>query len=169
MITSVTYTQTGDAEFTFYFASDLSDPTFYIWLNGEFVTDTKDTYYKATVPFGEQVQFDVFDDPDEVPAAYYPPYATLRWEGSGAPESFRVEQEIDAVWVLQAIVPSRLTNLYHWKSRKLDDATTHNFRVIPIDTEGRQGTIREFSIEMCRYPDAPSQDMTFVAGEVSLT
>lgn len=168
-ITSVAYTQSGPGTFVFTYASNLADPTFYIWVNGDLVAETLETSYEVSVPIGDQLQFDVFDDPDDEPTDYYPTRLTLRWEGRDGANTYRVDQYTGGQWVAKSIHPHRVSNLYHYVTGVLDDVTTYQFRVVPIDAEGRSGTALSFTAEMVRYPDEPAQTMTFTAGELVIT
>lgn len=168
-ITSLTYRQTGPTEFTFSYTSGLSSPTFWIYINGEFITTTLETTYKATVPISGQLQFDVFDDASSVPPEHYPAQATIRWYGRDGAAMYRVDRYVDSTWVPQQTIPYSRTNLFHYTSGVLADVTTHQFRVIPIGPDGHEGTALNFSVEMVRYPDAPSQTMTFTGGELVIS
>lgn len=165
MIGEPTYTQTGPTRFLFSFASDLTDPTFYIYINGEFVTETNETEYEVTAPLNTQFQFEVFDDEDDVPTEFFPGTLTLRWDGTPDSTQFRVDEYVDSAWAAKRVVIADDRRVFHYDSELLDDSTTHQFRVVPIDTQGRSGTILEFEAEMCRYPDTPSQAITITGGE----
>lgn len=166
IIQPVTYQQTGPTRFLFTYASDITDPTFYIYINGEFVTETQETEYEVTAALNTQFQFDVLDDPDELPEEFFPGTITLRWDGTPDSTSYRVDEYIDSTWTAKRVVVSDDRRVFHYDSELLDDSTVHQFRVVPIDTQGRSGTILEFEAEMCRYPDTPSQAMSITGGEI---
>lgn len=169
MITSLTYTFISPSQIRFSFSSDLESPTFYVYVNGGFVGETLETYWEVSVAPGSQVQFDVFDDPDAVPEEHFPNQFTFRWVGRDGAEAYRVEEYVDSSWVFRGLRPVSLSNLYHYTTPPLEDSTTYQFRVLPLDAEGRTGTALNFTVEMVRYPDTPSQTMEFVGGELSIT
>jgi len=165
-ITSLTYTQTGPTRFRFTYASNLDDPIFYIYLNGNLVTQTRETFYDVTASIESQIQFDVLDVVDDLPNEFFPGTITLRWDGTPDSTSFRIEQYVDSEWVARQVIIADDSRVFHYESDLLDDSTVHQFRIVPIDDQGRDGTILEFEAEMCRYPDEPSQAMSITGGEI---
>lgn len=160
--------QLGPTIFRFTFSSNLSSPTFYIWVNGELETETFATTYDLTVPLGGQFQFSVFDDPDERPPMYYPPRFTLRWDGDPKATQFRVERYVDSAWVPVTVVIPDDTRVFHYDTDVLADSTVHSFRVVSIDAEGRTGIELELEGEMCRYPDEPDVALSVSGGEITV-
>lgn len=165
IILPVRYTQTGPTRFVFTYESDIDDPTFYIYINGDFVTETNETSYEVTAPLNTQFQFDVLDNPDELPEEFFPGTITLLWNGTPDTVSYRVDEYVDSTWVAKRVVIHDDKRLFHYDSELLDDSTVHRFRVVPIDAQGRSGTALEFEAEMCRFPDSPSQAISIDSGE----
>lgn len=168
-ISDLTPRQDGPTSVVFSWSSDLEDPTFYVWVNGVFVGTTLETSYVVAVGVGEQVQFDVFDDAAGVPLDYYPPFLVLRWQGRDGSVLFRVEEDVSGQWVFRGLVPFSVGNVYRHRTGVLSDSTEYTHRVVPLDVEGRTGSVLEFSAEMVRYPDAPSQDAVFAGGELVIS
>lgn len=160
--------QTGPTQWRFTFSSDLTDPTYYIYVNGDLVTQTRETFYDLTVGINTQIQFDVLDVADDLPEEFFPGTMTLRWDGTPDATSFRIEQYVGSEWVAKYVVIADDSRVFHYESELLDDSETHQFRIVPIDNEGRDGTILEFEAEMCRYPDEPSQAMSITSGEITV-
>jgi hypothetical protein len=158
-------TQTGPTQWRFTFTSDLPDPIFYIYVNGEYVTQTRETFYDVTIGINQQVQFDVLDVVDDLPDEYFPGAVTLRWDGTPDATSFRIEQYVGSEWIAKHVVIADDSRIFHYESELLDDSEVHQFRIVPVDDQGRDGTILEFEAEMCRYPDEPSQAMSITGGE----
>lgn len=158
--------QTGPTQWRFTFTSDLTDPIFYIYVNGEYVTQTRETFYDLTIGVNTQAQFDVLDVVDDLPAEFFPGVMHLRWDGTPDSTSFRVEQYVVDEWVAKQVIIADDRRVFHYTSELLDDSEVHQFRIVPIDDQGRDGTILEFEAEMCRYPDEPSQAMNVTGGEI---
>lgn len=165
----ITYTQTDETQFEFTYASDLEDPTFYIYVNGNFIGQTKETTWTVTAPINSQFQFDVLDVNTDAPEEYFPSTFTLRWDGTPDSTSYRVDQYVDGEWVAKHVAIADDTRIYRYTTEMLDDSTVHTFRVVPLDSIGRSGTILEFEAEMCRYPDDPDQSMSITGGEIVVT
>lgn len=158
--------QTGPTQWRFTFTSNLTDPTFYIYVNGEYVTQTRETFYDLTIGINTQIQFDVLDVVNDLPAEFFPGTVTLRWDGTPDATSFRIEQYVVDEWIAKQVVIADDARVFHYTSELLDDSEVHQFRIVPIDDQGRDGTILEFEAEMCRYPDEPSQAMNVTGGEI---
>lgn len=163
---SVTLTRVGPMQFRFSFLSDLASAIYYLWLNGEFLTETRETTFDITVPLGGQFQFSVFDDPDDRPPVYLKPTMTLRWDGDPDTVMFRVEQLIDGDWKPVNMVYADDTRVFHYESGVLADSTYHQFKIIALDAEGRASTALELGAEMCRYPDEPTLTPSISGGEI---
>lgn len=166
MVTIDDYIQTGPTQFEFIYSSDLDDPTFYIYVDGAFVTETKETTWTVTAPLNSQFQFDVLDVETDTPEEHFPSKFTLRWDGTPDSTSYRVDQYVTDQWVAKHVAIADDTRVYHYKTDTLDDSTTYQFRVVPLDSIGRDGTVTEFEAEMCRYPDEPDQSMSITGGEI---
>lgn len=167
-ITSLTRTPIGPTRWLVTFASDLPTPTFYVYVDGALFATTTETSVEIPVALGRIVFVEVFDDAGTAPSPWYPSTVTLRWTGNDNESLFRIEQYVDAAWAVLIPVPARGV-LGRWESPVLDDNTTHQFRVVPVDSTGRDGIPKEFSGVMCRYPDAPSVAITFGSGEFTIT
>lgn len=144
-------------------ASDLDDPTFYIWRDGVLVGATKSTRWSFTLEAGEFVVWDVFDDSATVPAAAFPGRVTVTWCAVETANHYRVEQWGGATWDLQIKILDRGEGYFSWESGFLEDVTEHKFRVVPIahDRDAQvlgDGNIiymTELRVLMVRHPDIP--------------
>lgn len=133
------------------YASDLADPLFRIWIDGVLATTTTAT--RATVPLGSIV--DVLDT-GLTPPPVFPPRLTLRWDGVAGAAKYRVEEFVDGAWVPRASVPDDGTNHYRFRTRVLEDGVTHAFRIVPVGTNGNDGTAKTVSALVVRNPDPPT-------------
>lgn len=167
-ITSLTSVQQG-FQWLFQWVSDLSSPTYYVWLNGEFLMETAETSVSLYIAPGDDLQLSVFDDSAAVPPEHFPSRLTLRWVGRDGAQMYRVEQYVDSAWVPRTLIPWRLSNVYRYTTARLDDVTEYQYRVLPLDAQGRSGTALNFTVEMVRYPDPPTQTMDFTGGELVIT
>lgn len=166
MMGPVYLTRLGELLFRLTWSSDLPGATFYVYVNGDFVTETLETTYDVTVPMGGQFQVEVFDDPDDSPDVYLSPTLTLRFDGDPDTLQFRVEQKVDGVWRAKDLIPVNDTRVFHYETGVLADSTVHEFQVIGVDKEGRSGPPLELTAEMCRYPDAPEVSLSISGGEI---
>lgn len=156
-------------QWLFQWASDLASPTYYVWLNGEYLMETLETSYLIYIAPGDDLQFSVFDSSAAVPPEHFPSRLTLRWMGRDGAQMYRVEQYVNGEWLPRGLVPWRLPNVYHYQTARLDDVTEYQYRAVPLDAQGRAGTALTFTVEMVRYPDPPAQTIDFTGGELVIT
>lgn len=149
----------GPRAYEITYESDLTStdaPVFYIYVDGAFVARTRATTHILHIPRGEAPTIEIADSPVTTPASV-PGKAELAWYAVTGAVAYRVEEYVDSAWVARATI--RDTNAvrghYQWRSRFLEDATEHQFRIIPIDAGGNEGTARTHTILMVRRPDPP--------------
>lgn len=153
------------------YSSDLSNPVFFIYIDGELYDTTEAASAIIRINPGESPVISIIDSliPGEIPA-YYPKYAALTWWYLNGAVEYRIEEYIGSAWVVRDTIPENGKGYYLWKSRVLEDCVSHSFRVIPVDEKGNDGTAQEFEILMVRIPDEPQCEFSYsaVTGELTL-
>lgn len=163
MVTTLTVASLGGGAFRLDWASDLAAPTFYVYRDGVLATTTTRTSLVVGAADGESPLYEVLDDAAAVPGAAYPAYALLAWYASAGAAGYRVE-ELDlptGLWTERTSFTDEGGNYYVYRSRYLEDATTHRFRVTPLGANGNAGTPADFVVLMVRVPDAPAASFTY--------
>jgi hypothetical protein len=94
----------------------------------------------------------------------YPPYLILQWRGDDDAESYLIQQYVDSAWSDIANVAEDNKGYYQYQTVALTDATTHQWRVLPVDHYGNEGTPVQFDMFLVRNPDTPSYAVTWDAG-----
>lgn len=151
-------------------SSDLSAPTFYVWQDGVLIATTDAGFLDFLVESDEALVVEVLDDANEQPQTAFPGRFTFQWEAVSGTKAYRVEEYLSGVWTARHTlqhVPGQ--TLYSWRSRHLEDDTTHQFRVIPIGDDGNEGTALAVSRLMVRNPDPPTQSFSFNSGTGGVT
>ena len=143
------------------FSSGLPDPTFYLYLDGSFVTATQDTEWEFDVAEGDSPVVDIFDDPDTAPEYARSGRLVLCWEGVSDTASYLVEEWVVDTWVERGSVLATTAAWYVFRTRYLEDSTTHLHRVTPIGVNGNTGTSVEFSTLLVRVPDVPAVEFAY--------
>lgn len=148
--------------------SSLSGVVYYFWyLDGAYMGFTTSASYSFVLKPGEQSVIDVLDsnDPDFDPVtnapAGYPARRTLVWTRSidADVHQYRVEQRKDAgAWVeLGYVYDDPAQWLFRLLSPRLDDLAEYEWRVVPMDLAGNDGTPVALGAEkIVRRPDAPN-------------
>lgn len=179
-ITSTTTTQSLNAT-TVTVVSDLSEPVFYHWyLDGAFIAETSNPSKTFFMPAGDQVRIDVLDttDPDfdslgNAPDGF-PARRSLWWIRSTSTDVavYRVEEQREAEGY--NVIADVVQTLTRWSlsvlSSRLDDLTTYDWRVTPIDKAGNEGTPLAIGPELIvRRPDSPGFSIAFNVGTTKVT
>jgi hypothetical protein len=181
MITSQTITRIGEIV-TVTVASSLSGTVYFHWYldgqwSGRSTVGTRSFYLAA----GEQARLAVQDTND---ADYdyeannpepYPARRILWWIRSLATDVdyYRIDHRKDAGdWTAVATVPrDRERWDYQWTTGRLDDLTDYQWRVVPVDTAGNDGTpVATVAETIVRHPDGITYTAALEAtGELTLT
>jgi hypothetical protein len=170
-ITSITSCRAGDIT-TVTVASDLSGVVFYHWyLDGVWLGMTSAPSMSLRLGDGECGRLDCIDTTD--PAFDGPANSpdepasrrTIWWvrQPTGV-EKYRVEQRKNAgAWVsIGEVVQDGESWSYSILTDRLDDLADYEWRVIPIDAAGNEGTPVALAAEtVVRRPDAPRFIVTF--------
>jgi len=168
-VTLETAQRTGTRTWRLSWSSGLSDPTFYVYRDGELVGSTAQTSMDFLVDAGDSLVVEVLDDPDALPVAGYPARLLLAWGQVDNAEAYRVEEYIGSAWVLRAKVQDRGNQCFTWKSRPLEDCTSHQFRVVPVGDNANLGTALALTVLMVRHPDVPDVDYSYSALSATIT
>lgn len=162
-------TQTGLTTYQVGWSSNLPDPTFYVYQDGVLLNTTKAGSGQFSVPTGESLVLEVLDDLNETPEAAFPGKLTLGWYAVTDTDFYRIDEYAGAAWVQRAVIRETGRGFYQWKSRFLEDVTVHQFRVVPVGTNGNDGDPLAFNVLMVRHPDAPAVGFSYSSGTGKVT
>jgi len=169
-ITSLSITRVSPVAVQLSFASSLADPTFYIWRDGSLIATTTASTYLDMVPVGACPIYDVFDDAADEPSEVYPAYLHLQWRAVDNADYYRVERHNGSQWVEQVrITDDGRAGYYHWYSPRLEDDTTHQFRVVAVTDDGTESTALTLSALMVRHPDPVAVSLSYDSQTQKLT
>lgn len=176
-----TYSVTRVGNFTTYIVSSvLAEPYFHWYVDGVYAGVTRDPRWELYLSDGEQAHVEVIDTVDvtfdpvaEAPAAY-PSRRTLWWNRSLSTDvaSYRVEQQQDGgSWTVIATVHVVADQWnYQVVTEPLVDLASYNWRLVPVDRAGNDGTAINWDGEtVVRWPDAPEWVLAFDGGTDRVT
>ena len=178
------YTTTRHGNLTIVTAtSDLAPPPiFYHWfLDGAFAASTQSSQYSFALDENEQARIEALDtlDPDFDPITdpSVPDTFAARWSiwwvrsTSGDVAEYRVEERVDtgggfgAFVSIGTIVHQDERWTYQLLTGRLIDLATYEWRVIPVDLAGNDGTpITPDQEQILRIPDSPNFTIFFDIG-----
>lgn len=130
---------------------------------------TQNTFFEFSVAAGEQIVIEVLDNGATAPQLAFPGRVTLGWSEVEGAYSYRVEEYVGAAWTARQTVRDLGQSYFSWVSRFLEDATSHQFRVITIGTNGVEGEAKAFTFLMVRHPDIPDVAITYDEGTQRVT
>lgn len=158
MVTIESITRLSARTWRLAYSSDQGDPVYTIRVGGEIAATTRLGEYVLTLVDGsERPLVEITDGSEAGTERAWPTRMTLAWYASLATDHYRVEQFIGAAWTLIDTVRALGEQTYfEYRTAPLADVTTHQFRIIPVGTNGNQGTAREYSALMVRHPDPPA-------------
>jgi len=156
--------------------SGLSGTIYYHWyLDGLWQGVTQAPSKSFVLGVGKQARIEVndtndvdYDGPANAPTAY-PAVRTLTWIRSLASDvaCYRVEQQQDGGdWnTIGTVQRNGAQWEYRFTTPALDDLSTYDWRVYPIDETGNDGTVLNLDGELIvRTPDSPDYTVTFDSG-----
>ena len=146
-------------------SSDLTNPTFYWYMDGELRAITREGRYVFPVAEGESAEIEVLDDANSAPQPVFPGRIDLEWApvtAGAAVDYYRVDEYVGAVWTERARVKHVAgAHYYTYRTRLLEDQTTHQFRIVPVGVNGNEGTAATMSFPVVRRPDPPELSMSY--------
>jgi hypothetical protein len=148
--------------------SNLSSPTYYIYVDGELASTQTSTSFQVSVVADEPIFVEVFDVEIHTPTPYPASHLTLCWYQVEGITSYRIEEYVNDEWVLSSnFISSGWFNIY--RTRYLEDVTLHTFRVIPISDAGEEGEPTVFAKQIVRFPDPPTLAYSYSPGTGTIT
>lgn len=170
MITGLSIMYAGPLAWRLRWVSDAgSGVLFRVYRDGLLVAQTQQTECIVAIAPGTSPVFEVLDDPDAEPSDGFPPFVTLQWAQTRDTAQYRVEEFISGNWTTLAVIPEEDAAYNRWSSEPLDDGSTHDYRVVPVGTNGNDGTPVTFAVLIVRVPDPPNFTMSYFSGAHLLT
>lgn len=163
---SVTITEqshVGLNQYRIVWSSNLTDPTYYVYRDGELIDTTKQTSIIITIDADEYPTIEVFDDSFAVPTAY-PSRITLRWYSTPDTYCYKVQERVQGTWIDRIQIDDLGQGYFIWTSSYLADCSLNRFRVLPIGTNGNEGDAAPYSYSIARNPNPP--DVQYIYNSV---
>lgn len=132
-----------------------------VFVDGALTLTTADTACTLIVAAGDLIE--VRDATESDPVSR-PARARIYWRSVVGAEQYRVYEYVDSAWTLRATVTDDGRGHFNWTSRRLEDATTHNFKVTALDSIGNESTGDAISLYLVRVPDPPEPDQAGTLG-----
>lgn len=163
-VTILTSNRNSIGEWVLTFESDETTPvTFYVYLDGILSDVIRSTTgygeFRTWVAPNENTVLEILDKNCLAQHAF-PPRFTLNWLAISTADRYRIDRYVGAAWVEQDTVREVGQLSYTYLTVKLEDETTHQFRIVPVDANGIDGTALSFTKLMVRHPDVPALNLS---------
>jgi hypothetical protein len=143
-------------------ASTLTSPTYRIYVDGVRVSVQTQAVYRVMTGGAWSPVVEILDDPDEVPKPAFPGAFVLGWETDPDAWKYRIERKVDGTWTEYAtLLCDQSKGWQSYSTPVLSDGVVHEWRIVPVDAAGNDGTAVEFTTLMVRYPDVPAVTHTY--------
>ena len=142
---------------------------FYVYRDGALVATTPVPELVVYVDPAETPVFEILDDADAAPQAAFPARLTLGWYAVGDAARYLVEELVAGTWTQRADIEDTGRGFLTWRTRALEDAAPHQFRVAAVSADGNRGTATTLSALMVRHPDPQAVAYTWTAADRTLT
>lgn len=162
-------------------ATDTAGPVYFFWfVDGSFVGRTAAAQRTFWIGRDEQARIEVFEsvDPETAYTAFLPVALsagrTLWWIRSFDDDvaRYRVDENVDAGGynAIASVRHEAGRFSYRFVTGRLTDLASYQWRVVPVDQVGNEGTPVELDAEtIVRTPDAPSYTVAFDEGTDRVT
>lgn len=150
-------TGSGSGAWLLTWASDLTNPTYRVFIDGRYHATTRVPSLTVTVREAESVTVEVFDDTVTHPQRAKAAPRLLRWGAVSGAASYRVEQFIDGTWVLIKTVKSDASRLRYTTPALADSVTAHQLRVTSVGVNTNESSPVAVDITNVRHPDPPEE------------
>jgi len=158
----------GPASWLLEWSSTESDPTYYIYLDGQLQATTTREWWQFDLLENEQVQIEILDSA-ATPQTAYPSRATIAWLPVDDAERYKVDQYSGGAWSTVRTTYDDIASGYTHTTTPLADDTTHQFRVVPVGENEIDGNEINVNIHMVRRPDKPDVAYTYNDGTATVT
>ena len=155
MVTFNPPTSLGSGAYLITWSSDQVSPTYRVYLDGVLVS-TQTVASSVLRAEGTAPILEILDVPDDVAADAFPDHFTLGWITSTNTSRYRIEKYSNGAWTATATVAASSDPWQSWSTPRQDDETSVQWRIVPIDSAGNDGTATAFTETMVRNPDIPS-------------
>jgi hypothetical protein len=99
----------------------------------------------------------------------YAPCLTFQWRGTANAEYYLIQQYSGGGWVTRKVLMESGRGYYQDTTGPLADATTHEWRVIAVDSQGGESQPLELDVLLVRNPPPPSIGITYNSGTGQIT
>lgn len=153
-----------------FWSSDGADPLYRIYRNGRFVRATVENSAVFTTRPGTWEVIEVVDDL-QTPRRAAQLEAIITVAAAAGAAGYRIEELVDSVWSPLLTVDDDGSSEYSVTTPPLLGVQTYQFRVVPYDAAGNDGSPTAVTFEIKRHPDPPEVDYAFddVTKTVTLT
>jgi hypothetical protein len=161
----------GDGLWLVSWTSTETAPTYRVYLDGVLVSTQTAAQFLVSAQANAMPVLEVLDHTADAPSEAHPATLTLGWLTNSDVADYRVEQKVSGSWTEIVTLAREDGPWQQYTTPVLADDTTHEWRIVPIDAAGNEGTEHNFTALLVRHPDVPSVSYAYsaVTGLVTIT
>ncbi len=133
---------------------------FKVYRDGRLIATTEGFETTIMVSENEYPVIEVRDD-DESPALGFPRQLKFQWAKTLATDHYLIQKFVASSWDLIARIPDNGQEYFDYVTGILADVTIHQFRVLPVGTNGNEGTAKTWAVLVVGHPDIPAVTLTW--------
>jgi len=168
MTVTLTIQEVDTSLYLLNWSSDLSDPTYRVYVDGFLTQTTKNTTDLIGVASGESPVFEVLDDAS-APQYARPSRPTLCWYAPSGATRHVVEVQDGETWTELSDFENLDRLALKFIAPALSDGESATYRITPYDTAGNDGTAITISFTQVRHPDPLDLTSAFDDGTQTIT
>ena len=162
--------QLGPNTWRLSWSSDQTDPTYRVYLDGQLISEQTSEEYILRMDGSAAPIVEVLDVASDVPADAFPGYLRLGWAAHDDAAQYLVQKYNGASWDTIATFAADASKAWWtYNTPGLADETSHQWRIVPVDAAGNEGTAVSFTVLMVRNPDPPEVNYAYSAGTGKVT
>jgi hypothetical protein len=156
MLTMNPAVNAGGTSWRLSWTSDGPGP-FYVYdlSEGGLIGTTYQTAFTITLEPGESRVIEVRESAYAVTPRGYPSRLLLFWYAVAGTSYYRVEEYAGGLWTLRQMIYDRGQGHFSYRTPPLEDGSVASWRVVPVGTNGSEGTPATWTALMVRHPDPP--------------
>lgn len=151
------------------YSSDLDNPTFYVWQDGELIYDTSRTSLVLTLQEDQTNVISIFDSADDRPLPTEKSDGLIRFASDESSEAYRVYIKDGITLTLQQEIRKDTINKTHsYRTGRIDDDDGVTFQITSLQ-DSLESVPAILPVSVIRIPDAPLVSAAFDDGTNKLT
>jgi hypothetical protein len=152
MTVTISITQVDYALYLLRWSSDLPDPTYKVYIDGDLYQTTKQEELLYGVASGLTPVFEILDDNSD-PGYARSSFPRLCWYAPADAVRHVIERQDGETWTELTDFENEDKRFLKYNAPALSDGKSATYRITPYDSAGNDGAAKTITFTMVRHPD----------------